>query len=164
MAAWRKIPGFDNYSVSDEGDIRNDDTQRILQQAANQQDIATVGLMHDGIQYRRSVARLVAEAFLEDPGNANFDTPIHLNGDRSNCSAVNLRWRPRWFAVRYHQQFHDDHEGFVVPIQDIDTGEVYENSWEACLQHGLIERELVQAMLRRTHVFPTFQEFRVYRD
>lgn len=35
MVEWKKLPGRDNYSVSDQGKIRNDKTGRILKDSPN---------------------------------------------------------------------------------------------------------------------------------
>lgn len=162
---WTPIPDFDRYSVSDEGEVRNDETNRILANTSNQQGIFIVGMMgDDDKQYKRSVAVLVANAYLDPPASDMFDTPIHINGEREDCSADNLAWRPRWFAIKYHKQFHDDHQGFTVPIRDLKSGVVYPNSWEAALDNGLLEQEIVNATLRRTYVWPTYQEFTVIHD
>lgn len=161
---WRQVPEFPRYSVSPDGDVRNDETGRILAQSINPQGVPIVGMMLDGKQYKRSVPVLVAELYLEEPEKETFDTPIHMDGNRSNCAVENLQWRPRWFAIFYHQQFHDEHEGFVVPIRNDDTGEEFPNSWEAALHYGLVERELVNSILQRTWVFPILHRFSVIQD
>ena len=65
-----------------------------------------VGLFRDQEQYKRSVALLVAKAFLKQPSEF-FDTPINLNGDRLDNQVINLMWRPRWFAIKYNRQFRE---------------------------------------------------------
>lgn len=160
VVQWSVIPEFPDYSVSTEGEIRNNETERVLRPTANQSGLAQVGLMKDGRQYKRGVALIVAKAFIEQP-NDRFNTPINLNGDRMDNRVDNLEWRPRWFAVKYHQQFHNDLRGFDRPIEDVATGEQFETSWEAATKYGLIDREILMATLNRTHVWPTYQKFRV---
>lgn len=159
---WQPIEDFPGYSISEEGEVRNDETERILLRTKNQRGILVVGLMKEGKQYKRSVALLVAKAFLPPPTPESFDTVIHLDGDRTNVHESNLVWRPRWFAVRYHKQFEPGApRGFEQSIQDTKTGIIYKTSWEAATQFGLIDREILIATLNRTYVWPTYQEFKV---
>ncbi len=159
---WEPIPEFPGYSVSSEGLIRNDETDRILTPTANQSGLVQVGLSKDGIQYKRAVARIVAMAFLDPPKHPDiFNTPINLNGDRFDNHPDNLEWRPRWFAVKYHQQFHNGKRGFNSPVMEVHTKEVFPNSWEAAMKYGLLDREIMIATLNRTYVWPTYQEFRL---
>lgn len=160
---WEPIPEFPGYSVSEKGEVRNDDTDRVLTPTPNQHGVAQVGLMKDRVQYKRGVALLVAQAFVEQPADT-FNTPINLNGDRMDNHADNLMWRPRWFAITYHRQFHNDLRGFRRPIEEINTGEEFETSWDAAVKYGLIDREIMLATLNRTYVWPTYQEFRVIDD
>jgi hypothetical protein len=162
---WKTIPEFPDYSVSRGGQIRNDHTDRILALTLtrSQGGLVQVGLVRDGMQYKRGVALLVARAFLDPPTPPTFDTPINLDGDRCNNHVSNLMWRPRWFAVKYHKQFHNEKRGFDQPIRDIHTGIVYRTSWDAAITHGLIDREILVATMNRTYVWPTYQEFRLVK-
>lgn len=158
---WIRISKFPGYSVNEEGLVRNDDTGRIMMLSQNQHGVVQVGLMRDRVQYKRGVALLVANAFLDRPRTPAFDTPINLNGDRTDNHVDNLTWRPRWFAITYHRQFFDEPCGFREPIIDIKTKEVFPTSWEAAIKYGLLDKEILIATLNRTYVWPTYQEFRV---
>lgn len=161
---WRIIDHFPGYSVSDHGRIRADRSGRILVLSENQFGLLQVGLMREGIQYHRSVPLLVAKAFLPElPGP--FDTPINLDGDRHNNHVDNLAWRPRWFAVKYNQQFKYPFEApILTPVADLKTGEISENSFEAAKRYGLLEKDLVSSIWNRTYVWPTYQEFGIVED
>lgn len=161
MIQWREIVGFPGYSVSDSGLVRNDVTDRVLIQTPNTRGIPIVGLMDRGVQYKRSVAVLVASAFVTAARSVEFDTPMHLDGDRFNNHADNLVWRPRWFAVKYAQQFQIGPQGYGRKIEDIKTGEIFETSWHAAVKYGLLEREIVFSIMRQTYVIPTYQTFRL---
>lgn len=161
MQEWREIVGFSGYSVSDAGKVMNDRTGRIMRTTMNTHGIEIVGLMQFGVQRKRSVAVLVGDAFIRTARSLQFNTPINLDGDRSNNRAENLAWRPLWFARKYHQQFVIGPQGFARPVQNIQTGEVFESTWDAATRKGLLERELVIAILNRTYVFPLYQTFRV---
>ena len=161
---WKTIEWFPEYSVSNFGNVRSNKSERILSVSPNQFGVIQVGLMRDSVQYHRSVPLLVAKAFLPiHPGP--FDTPINLNGDRQNNHVDNLVWRPRWFAVKYNRQFRYPYSNHInSPIVDKKTGDVSENSFECAMHYGLLEEEIVIAILNRTYVWPTYQEFTVLRD
>lgn len=165
MEAWHSLEdtGFHGYEVSSFGNIRNLKFQRLVRLSYNQSGLCKVGLIasHSGAQVTRSVAPLVANAFLPDPPNERFNTPINVNGDRTNNRADNLMWRPRWFAVKYHAQFHNNRRGYTIPIVEINTGEEFATSWEASIKYGLIDLDVAISMRNRTYVFPTGQEFHV---
>lgn len=161
METWKVIPEFDRYSVSDQGQIRNDATERIMRLSMNQYGVLSVGMMYRGTQFRRSVPLLVAKAFV--PGGTEiFDTPVCLDGDRFNCRANNLTWRPWWFAVKYNRQFV---EPYYAPIdrqiRNKKTGEVFVNSLECAKWYGVLEQDLVESIMYRTFVWPVYQEFEV---
>lgn len=160
---WKPIRNFENYNISDWGRVQSERSGRFLVLSQNQYDVVYVGMVRDGKQYHRSVPLLVAKAFLPrtfDP----YDTPINLNGDRFNNHVDNLVWRPRWFAIRYNQQFKFSYEHPIIyPIEDIKTGEVSQDSFECAKRYGLLEKDLVLSILNRTYVWPTYQQFRVVR-
>ena len=154
---------FPEYAVSDLGSVRNEKTGRFLCQSSNQSGVRKVGLIRarDRQQCTVSVSLLVAFAFIPPPPNNRFNTPINLDGNRLNNCADNLVWRPRWFAVKYHQQFHNSLRGFEIPVVEVRTGEQFDTSWDAAIKFGLLDREIAIATLNRTYVFPTGQTFRV---
>ena len=158
---WVVIEGFPNYSISNYGRVRTNYSGRILVTYQNQSGTVQVGLMDHGEQKHRSVPKLVAKAFIpqyEEP----FDTPINLDGDRLNNFVGNLTWRPRWFAIKYNQQFRLPYPNRInYPIEDLKTGEITANSFECAKRYGLLEREIVLSIHENTYVWPTYQIFRV---
>lgn len=161
---WKEIEQFPGYSVSNHGRIRADRSGRILALNVNQFGLLQVGLMRDGIQHHRSVPLLVATAFLP-PLSGPFDTPINLDGDRLNNHVDNLMWRPRWFAIKYNQQFRRPYDNpIAAPIVDLKTGEVSENSFDCFKKYGILEKDLVLSILNRTYVWPTYQEFAILEN
>jgi hypothetical protein len=160
---WVEIPDFPGYAVSDRGRVLNTHTDLIKTPTPNQQGIASVLLMQNGVQCRRSVTKLVANAFLEPiPHRPLFDTPINLDGDRLNNAIENLEWRPRWFAAKYHAQFKGPRPfGFHGPVELIQTGEVFDDVRECAMRYGLLEKEIILAAHTKIPVFPTWQEFQL---
>ena len=164
MELWKPIPEFPNYEVSTFGQIRNHIFDRIMALNVNQFGVFFVGLFREGEQFKRSVPLLVANAFIPRPSEA-YDTPINLNGDRSDNHVENLVWRPRWFAVQYNHQFKIPPEQHIPdPIEDTESGDITENSFECAKQYGLLENDVVLSILNRTYVWPTYQQFRIIEN
>ena len=158
---WEVIDGFENYSVSNLGRVRSNWSERILVTYANQSGLVQVGLMLNGKQYHRSVPLLVSKAFIPQPSGP-FDTPVNLDGDRTNNRVDNLTWRPRWFAIKYNKQFREQYENSInQTIEDMKTGEKSPNSFECAKKYGLLEDEIVMSILNNTYVWPTYQRFRI---
>lgn len=158
---WKNVKSFPGYKISNFGEIRNEKSGRILLLSQNQYGVQQVGMMRDGVQYHRSVPLLVARAFIPRRFPA-FDTPINLDGDRTNNEVDNLVWRPRWFATKYNQQFREPYVYRINdPIENIKTGDISENSLECAKTYGFLEEDLVLSILNRTYVWPTYQEFQI---
>jgi len=163
---WAEVPDFPFYKVSNYGQVRRNDRENSVGVHLNQQGIAYVSLMggpQNDVQYHRGLARLVASAFVPQDREA-FDTVINLDGDRLNCVADNLEWRPRWFAIQYHMQFKDRfHNPIESPLRDMSTGDVYDNSWDVVTTFGLLEKDVVLSVDNYTVCWPTFKRFQ-YAD
>ena len=165
MQVWQDIPDFYGYSVSRAGGIRNNKSGRILSQAITERGVY-VSLSRGNIQYNRMVSRLVAEAFLELPElphhRATFTTPINLDGDRSNNCIDNLLWRPRWFAVKYHQQFRRYWvEDYLILNRD--TGELFDSLLEAAKAYGILVVDILIDMTSQVSngVWPIGHHFEI---
>lgn len=161
---WLEIYEFPDYSVSTHGRVLNNYTGRIMSFAHSQNGIPTVGLFHERRQYRRSVPVLVAEAWVPNEWPERFNTPTHLNGDRSNCRADNLVWRPRWFAIKYHQEiltprFPDWPDTSQVLL--VNTQEIFRSPREPALKYGLREMDVFLGMLNQRTIFPNNLEFQL---
>lgn len=161
---WADIEEFPNYQVSNRAEFVNLRTQNSVIPSRNQMGHAKITLVKDRVPTTRSVAVIVANAFLGPPNPPHFDTPIHLDGQLMNCAADNLMWRPRWFAIRYHKQFRVERfYEYDVHIEDIETGEVYDSVKDVCITHGLHYMDVIRSYVEETYVPLTLQEFRRVR-
>jgi hypothetical protein len=158
MSEWEKIPDFPVYSVSDDGLIRNDETERILRRVKHHDGRMMIGLMRNRTQYTRAVSRLVMAVFVPNIDPYRSDTPIHLDGDLSNCAAYNLTWRPRWFAKDYTRQFRVGAPD-TPAIRNLDTGETYSGVWELVMKYGLLRSDIMECLGRDWPVYPIMQRF-----
>ena len=87
---WKKVAGFDNYSVSDRGNVRNDKTGRILKPGTNTHGYLYVNLRKNKKPSIKDVHRLVSLAFIPNPENKKCVD--HINNDIKNNKLTNLRW------------------------------------------------------------------------
>ena len=86
---FRKIEGYDNYSVSNTGLVRNDSTDKTLSpDITNGYHRVFLFLNNKGKRF--SVHRLVAEAFI--PNLDNKSCVDHIDNNKLNNHVDNLRW------------------------------------------------------------------------
>ena len=156
---WRNLSfmGYSNYEVSSYGRVQNVGRQKLLQSNPNQHGIQHVGL-YDGSGKRRntSVGRLVALAFLPIPDEPHFDTVVHKDGNLKNNDVINLEWRPKWFAIKYHQEYHDIIFYPKHPVMEHSTGMLFDKGRDAATYFCLFEKEVHRAC--QTGITPTLGE------
>lgn len=161
---WEIIEEFPEYEVSNQGRVLTRKTGYIKVATKNQFDVPSVLLVRGGQHHRRSVPLLVATQFVPKK-NPKWDTPINLNGDRMDNRAVNLAWRPRWFAVKFNVQSYPDYiPAANTPVQDVETGKIYESTLHAAMDNGLLDTDVWLSILNRTITFPSNQRFRLIEE
>lgn len=88
---WVKISRNTNYSVNENGDVRNDKTGYIKKPTENKANgYLTLDLYVGNKRTKIPVHRVVAEAFIPNPDNK--PTVDHKDGNRKNNAVSNLRW------------------------------------------------------------------------
>jgi hypothetical protein len=154
---WRRIQEFPRYSVSDQGQVRNDESERLLSTIRTRNGNVSVSLWNDNRQHGRSLPLIVATAFVPKP-QPTFNTPIHLNSWLHDNRASNLAWRPLWFAQKFTQQFNKD-LGDAAPVKNITTGQIYDSVWDVVYEQGVLYNDVIKAIYHKTYVFPLMQCF-----
>lgn len=95
MEEWKVIAGYDDYMVSSLGRIKSTrrNVEKILACAPNADGYRVCNIYNGergSCRKTVTVARVVAEAFLPNPGNK--PTVDHINRCRSDNRVCNLRW------------------------------------------------------------------------
>lgn len=88
---WVKLKRNNNYSINENGEVRNDLKGNIKKPTLNKNNGYYYLDLYDGNKrVKVPVHRLVAEAFIPNPENK--PTVDHKDGNRQNNSIENLRW------------------------------------------------------------------------
>lgn len=85
---WKKIDGYDNYWISNTGQVKSKFT--ILKTEVTDKGYLRVDLCKDGKRKHFRVHRLVAIAFLDNP--SGYDQVNHKDENPANNSVDNLEW------------------------------------------------------------------------
>lgn len=114
LEQWRPVPGYEHgYEVSDCGNVRSlFRGRRLLKPASNRYGYRRVMLYaEDGRTPKgHTIHRLVASAFLENPGDLPWVN--HINGQKDDNRAVNLEWCDRAGNVSHAVQV-----GLIKPLK-----------------------------------------------
>ena len=90
---FKPIDGFDNYSISNFGNVKNSKTNRILKPGNDKKGYKLINLSKNGKSKSFTVHRLVGNAFLENPDNKQMID--HIDENKANNNIKNLRWATR---------------------------------------------------------------------
>lgn len=153
--------GYPGYQLSKDGEVSRIRDGRVLKTSTNQYGVERVGLMNPitGKQETLSVTRLVAVMYV--PGRSDtFDTPINLNGNRLDNRAINIMWRPRWFAVNYFRQFKDYPNPMMsADIVDLENGREFADTRSASVAYGFLEADVLKSVISGSPCFPDWHIF-----
>ena len=90
---WKTISDLPRYEISNLGKLRNKNTGKILKTHISKLGYEELTITCDKEQYFRSIHRLVAKAFIENPENK--PEVNHINENKLNNTAENLEWVTR---------------------------------------------------------------------
>lgn len=162
---WRTILEFPQYEVSNRGDIYNTRRRLMMRTSRTNFGHSKITLTdYDGSRHTRSVALLVASAFVGPP-NYMSDHLIVLDGDFRNVNANNLAWRPRWFAWKYTHQLKLPQPNHYtnLPVRNVKTGVVYDSIIEAGMAEGLLFDDIWRSTYRGNEIYPHGSIFEIIK-
>jgi hypothetical protein len=87
---YKIIKDFENYSVSNFGNVRNNKTGRILKPGINGNGYYNAMLYIDGKYFNKCIHKLVAESFIDNPYNKHCID--HINNNKLDNNVRNLRY------------------------------------------------------------------------
>lgn len=136
MTQWKKIEGYENYSVSTNGKVRNDKTGRVLKIFSDKDEYSRVQLYESGEVKTYTIHRLVAEAFVPNPENK--PTVDHINRVRTDNRVENLRW------ATYKEQCEHRVDTKKTPVIASKDGQIYmfESQHECARELGLKQSDV----------------------
>lgn len=162
---WRIIPDFPTYEISDLGNVWNIKFNKPMRTSITSFGHVKISLVDRDTQKRhtRSVAVLVAEAFVEPP-NALCDQVVPLDGDPTNLAAQNLVWRPKGFAWKYIHQFKIEQPLHYknLPICNLATGDRYSSIISCCKIEGLLFRDVWRSTYTGEAIFPSGARYEIF--
>lgn len=106
---FREIEGFEGYFVSDLGTVYSAGSDKLLSAGDPGTGHLMVVLRKEGKSFSKHVHRLVAEAFIEKPADA--EVVHHLDHNQRNNNVTNLCW----LSKEKHDQLHVEARGGGLP-------------------------------------------------
>ena len=150
MEIWKNIECFEQYSVSNLGNVRNNQTGRILKPRKHTGGYMRVMLCKDKKHYDYYIHRLVAMAFISNP--KNLPEVNHKDEDKTNNVVENLEWCDRIYQVNYGTCYERMVETqrktskHSKPVKCIETGVVYISLHEAERETGILYTLICHAL------------------
>lgn len=161
---WRTIKEFPNYSISNLGRVHNNRVNRPMAISRTGYGHVKIGLRDSitGERFTRSVALLVAEAFVESP-DILCDSVVLLDGDQTNVAADNLVWRPSWYAWKYVRQFKTPKSVYYenLAVRNITARRNYPSIVDAAMTEGLLFEEIWRSTYMAKPLYPYGFVFKV---
>lgn len=137
---WKSVPGFITYEVSSTGLIRNIKTGKVLRQHENNCGYKTVYLASHDCGKRVLVHRIVAGAFIKNPGNLPLVN--HKDGNKLNNNVDNLEWCTHSWNQQHRRNVL---KKGLRKVQCVETGTIYESVKSAAEQNGSFIPNVVRA-------------------
>lgn len=135
MERWKPVVGFENYMVSDLGRVYSKKKNMIMKPTTDTKGYLRITFYMNGRNNTRKVHRLVAEAFIDNPGC--LQQVNHMNEDKTDNRASNLEWCTNSYnryygtATERTQKANMNCESTSVPVRCIETGRIYPSIREA---------------------------------
>lgn len=128
---WRVIEEFPTYSVSNLGQIRNDQRNNILTGGHDKDGYRQVTICYRNKQYSRRICRLVGKAFLPNPNN--YPCINHIDENKENDKVTNLEW----CTYKYNNNYGQKGSVNGRRVKCVETGKIYKSTREAERQTGI---------------------------
>ena len=129
MVRWIPVKGFSKYEVSNEGNIRNKKTGRILKQQIGTHGYNVLTLRKNKVPVTARVHRIVADSFYD--GDHDELDVNHIDGNKLNNHISNLEFCTRKENIRHAFDTGLKHGSRRTKIRIVETGDEF-NSITEC--------------------------------
>lgn len=93
------ISGYDEYMVTEDGDVYSIKRKKYLKNSYNQHGHVKVELWHNNKRKVKYVHRLIAETYIDNP--CKYKIVNHIDNNPSNNSISNLEWTTNSGNIRH---------------------------------------------------------------
>lgn len=105
MEIWKTIPGYENYAISNYGQVKSLRFNRILKPANSDAGYLYINLVANKLTKSTAVHRLVIENFISPKPDENYVVD-HIDGNKNNNVVENLQWVSiKENTTRYYNNF-----------------------------------------------------------
>ena len=131
---WKKIKHNENYSISENGKVRNDNTKKLKRPYINKQNgYMYVDLWENNKSTKCPIHRLLAETFIPNPENKPQIN--HKNGVKTDNRVENIEWCTNEENLEHSMNVLHQNRG-SKPVICIETGKRYCSMRQAAIGIG----------------------------
>ena len=132
---------FPNYSISEDGEIRNSKGKIIKGEISNN-GYRRVSLSNNDVKHKKmSVHRLVAETYIPNPHN--YPEVNHKNENKLDNNVNNLEWCSTLDNLNHSRVIEKASVAKFRKVKCITTGKIYNSIKEAADELGLYHSNIV---------------------
>ena len=135
---WKTTFGFPDYEISNIARVRNKKTGLIKMPSVGKRGYPVLSINKDGKTYLKTLHRLFAETWIPNPENKREVN--HINGDKCDCSFLNLEWvtpSENMMHARKTGLHNSDGDKAVWQLKDGKVIAVYKSCSEAARKTGI---------------------------
>lgn len=133
---FRKIKGYDNYYVNEDGVVKNKKGLILKQQESNN-GYMRVSLSSHQVKTKHLVHRLVAQAFVKNPNKKLYNQVNHIDENKKNNNKDNLEWCTCSMNLRYSGVILKGNAAHRHKVRCITTGEIFNSIKEVEDKYGV---------------------------